>query len=189
MKLDSALGSTEMCPGKQRKTKVDGCGVQGIGSLSKVDPNVFSGIEILSPLDEDLSKVPENPPIPALVGIGQGASCDFPTDSGMVQFAFHSAQTGNNISQTLPESQLSEEHDGELSITTERPNPTIPLISIDTVVEFVSRKEIQQLKKNYSSIVHRSTPRPLSGVGPSAKETFSFQIEKTFLPRRRIYSS
>ena len=79
----------------------------------------------------------------------------------MIQFAPHGSRTGDDISQAFPESQLSEDHDDELRITTEGPYSSIPLIPIDALVEFVSWKEVQQLRKNYSSSVHVPTPRTL----------------------------
>jgi hypothetical protein len=177
-----------MGPREQREAQVDGCAVQGIGGLDKVDANALSRIEILSPLYEDLSIVPEYPPIPILVGIGQRASCYFSTNSGMIQLFFHSVQTGCNVSQAFPEGQLSEDHYDKLSVTTENTNSTVSSISLDTLVEVVSRQKVQQLRETYSSFVHWSTPRPSSGGWASEDENFLFQIEKTFFPRRHFYS-
>lgn len=184
VELDSAFGFPEFRPREKRKAQVYGRGVQGIRGLSEFDPGAFPRIQILGLFDKDLSEVPEDSPVPALVGIGKRAFGDFPTDSGMIQFALHGAQAGGDVSQALPESQLREDHDDELRITTEGPYSSIPLIPIDALVEFVSWKEVQQLRKKYSSSVHVPTPRPLSGEGSLAGETFSFEIEKSFFRRR-----
>jgi len=161
VQLDSAFGLSEFRPREKREAQVDGRGVQGIRGLDKIDPGAFSRIQILGLFDKDLSEVPEDSPIPALVGVGQGASGDFSMDSGMIQFAFHGSQTGDDVSQAFSESQLSEDHDDALRIATEGPYSSIPLIPIDALVEFVSWKEVQQLRKNYSSSVHVPTPRTL----------------------------
>jgi len=188
MELDSAFGLTEFCPGKKGEAEVDGRRVQGIRGLSKIDPGALSRIQLLCLFDKDLSEVPEDSPIPALVGVGKGAFDDFPTDSGMIQFVFQGAQAGGDVSQAFSESQLCKNHGDELRITAEGPYSPIPLITIDTLVELVSWKKIQQLRKNYSTSVHVHTPRPLSGVGSLPGENFSFEIEKSFFRRRHFYS-
>ena len=188
VELDSAFGLSEFRPREKGETQVDGRGVQGIRGLNKIDPSAFSRIQILGLFDKDLSEVPEDSPISGLVGVGKRALGDFSTDSGMIQFALHDPQTGYDVSQAFPESQLSEDHDDELRITTEGPYSSIPLIPLDALVEFVSWKKVQQLRKNYSSSVHVSTPRLLSGEGSLVGETFSFEIEKKLFPRRQFYS-
>lgn len=188
VELDSALGLTKFCPRKQGEAEVDGCGIQCEGGLNKFDAQAFPRIKILSLLDENLGKVPKNPPIPALVGIGQCASGDLAPNSCVIELSLQGVQAGYDVPQTFSESQLGKDHDYELSIAAERSNSPVPLISRDALVELVSRQEIQQLRKNSSSIVHFSTPSPLSGMEKLAGGIFPFQIEKSFLPRRYIYS-
>lgn len=188
VELDSAFGLTEFRPRKKGETQVDGRRVQGIRGLSKIDPGAFSRIQVLSLFDKDLSEVPEDSPIPALVGVGKRTFGDFPTDSSMIQLALQGAQAGGDVSQAFSESQLCKNHGDELRITAEGPYSPIPLITIDTLVELVSWKKIQQLRKNYSSSVHIPTPRPLSGVASLAGENFLFEIEKSFFRQRKLYS-
>ena len=187
VQLDSRLGLPEFRPWEQRKTKVDGRGVQSIRSLHQIDTQLFPEMEFLSTFDENSCEIPENPPIPGLVGVGKGAPGDFSRDSGVIPLALHGAQAGNDVPQTLPKSQLSEDHDHELGITTEGPYATISLILMDTPVELVSRQKVQQLGKNGSSLVHAATPHPLSGEGSSAEGTFQIEVEKSSLPRRNQY--
>jgi len=185
VKLDSAFGSSELSPWKQGKTQIDGRGVQSVCGLNKIDSNAVARVQNLSALDQDLSEVPKDSPIPAFVGIGKGALGDISSDSDTIKPALHHAQARNDIPQAFAVSQLSEYHDHELGIAPDGSRPPVSAIPLDTLFELVSRQEIQQLGKNELPLVHVSTPRPLSGVGNSGAVIFPFQIEKSFLPRRR----
>jgi len=186
--LDSALGVTKVGPREERKAEVDGCGVQSISCFDKVYADTLPSIEMARALNEDLREIPEYSPVSTLVGVGQGAFCNVSTYSCVIQLAPHGSEAGYNVSQTLSESQLSEHHSHEVAVATENPNAIVALVSFDALVELVARQKIQQLSKYYSSLVHGTTPRPLSGEGSFCWRTILVQIEKSILPRRYIYS-
>ncbi len=187
VKLDSALGSSELCPWEQRKAKIDGCGVQSIRGLDQVDTQALSVKKILSAFDEDLREIPEDPPVSAFVGVGKGAPGDLVAEPSVIQFPLHGTQACDDVPQTLSIGQLSEDHDHELGIATEASNAPIALISLDTLVELVSRQEIQNLRKYNPPLVHASTPHQLSGVRQSAGEISSVEIEKSTYPWICLY--
>ena len=187
VKLDSALGSSELCPWEQRKAKIDGCGVQRIRSLDQVDTQAFPEKKILSAFDEDLREISEDPPVSAFVGVGKGAPGDLVAEPSVIQFPLHGTQACDDVPQTLSIGQLSEDHDHELGIATEASDAPIPSISMDTLVEFVSRQEIQDLRKYKPPLVHVSTPDQLSGVGQSAGGISSVEIEKSTRPWFCLY--
>jgi len=85
VKLDSAFGSSELGPWKQGKTQIDGRGVQSVCGLNKIDSKAVARIQNLSTLDQDLSEVSKNSPIPAFVGIRKGALGDI-SDFGYLKW-------------------------------------------------------------------------------------------------------
>src|ERR1700730_19220337 len=70
VKLDRALGLSEIGPGKHRKTQIDGRGIQGVHSSIEVHPQIRIGIKRSGNLDESPRKVGIDPPISMLVSLG-----------------------------------------------------------------------------------------------------------------------
>src|SRR5437867_777978 len=74
VQFHSALGATEAGPRKQRQTQVDGRRVQCIHRRVQIQAQVCIGIKWSSDLNEALSEIGVDPPIAALVGIGQSGA-------------------------------------------------------------------------------------------------------------------
>ena len=74
VQFDGSLASAKLGPGKQRKTKIDGRRIEGVGRLIEIDGEGIVGIEFPGMGDEDVSEVAVDAPIAPLVGIGQGTA-------------------------------------------------------------------------------------------------------------------
>ncbi len=162
--LYSAFGLLEFCLGIKGKTLLDGCRVQGIGGLNKIGPGAFLKIQVLVLFGKELSEVFEDPPISAIVDFVKRAYGDFSAVSRMIQFALQCTQACCDTHQAFSESLLCKDHCNEPLVTTEGPYSSIPLVTIETLVELGAWKKIEHLRKNYSSGVHIPTPLSLSAI-------------------------
>ena len=110
MKLDSSLALSKDGPGEKRQTQIDGGGIQGIYCLSQFYTEVLADIKFSGLVDQDLSEIGVDSPVPHLVGIGQGISGNFPAYTHVIEFVLGSPETGLNISQAFPVGQLGKRH-------------------------------------------------------------------------------
>jgi len=76
---------SKVCPGKDGETQIDRRGIEGIDGLIDLDAEVFVEIKTACYMDQGLSQVGVNPPIPLFVGIGQCTAGNLGTDAHMVQ--------------------------------------------------------------------------------------------------------
>ena len=74
MELYRSFVLSELCPGKERQAEVDDRGVQCIYCLIQLHAEGVACIELPGSGDQDLGEVGIDPPVPYLVGIGQGVS-------------------------------------------------------------------------------------------------------------------
>ena len=161
VEFDRALSLSELRPREQRQTQIDGRRIERVGCLLQGHAEVVSGIQSSGDTDQDLAKVGINAPVSFFVGVGERASRDLGSDSCMVKFGLHSAETGFDVSQALAVGQLCECHAAKLICAEEFPCPVISLVSPYAPVEFVGREEVHQLGKDNPSGVHRPFPSAL----------------------------
>jgi hypothetical protein len=90
MKLDSALALSKDGPGEKRQTQIDGSGIQGVYCLFQFYPKVLADIKFSGLVDQDLSEIGVDSPVPHLVGIGQGISGNFPAYAHVIEFVLGS---------------------------------------------------------------------------------------------------
>jgi len=89
--LDGALVLAELGPREQRQTQVDRRGVQCVEAVRQVHADRIVGIEWAGDADQDLREVGVDPPVVALVGIGQRGARHAATEAHVVQLAAHRA--------------------------------------------------------------------------------------------------
>jgi hypothetical protein len=94
VQLDRAFGPTKLRPGKQRKTKVDGGGIQGINRGVEIETGrrLVAQVKLFGPPDEDLSEVGVDSPVALMVGVGEVAVRDRAVDAHVVEFRLDYAQ-------------------------------------------------------------------------------------------------
>ena len=79
--FDCSLALAKPGPRKQGKTKIDGRGIQCVNGLFQFDCELVASIQNTGFVEQDLGKVGIDPPIPILVGVGQGAGGDSASNS------------------------------------------------------------------------------------------------------------
>ena len=154
VKLDRRLGFAEVSPREEREAQIDNRGVESVSRLIQLDSEVFPGVKLFRPIDQNLGQVGPDAPVPPFVGFGQGVAADSGVKSGMIQFGAHGAQTGFDVAQALPAGELSESHSQKLIEAGKKMDPVIALILCHTAMKFVLGQEIQELSKNDSTLVH-----------------------------------
>ncbi len=101
VELDGALVATELRPGKQRKTQVDGGGIEGVDGLLQGYVEVFVDIQPSGLADEDGREVGVDAPVASLVGLGQRVAGHGRPEAGMVELVAHRPQTRLDVAQAL----------------------------------------------------------------------------------------
>ena len=163
--FDGPLASAKSPPGEQRKTQIDGGGIQGVGALLQGQAEVLSGIELSGPAHQHLGEVGPDAPVSGLVGVGQGASGDSATDANMIELGLDGAQTRLRVAQTFPIGELGEDHTKELIEAGKLAHPVVALIATNALVELVLGQEVHQLREHHLSRVHQ----PLLSTGTRRK--------------------
>jgi hypothetical protein len=72
----------------------------------------------------------------------------------MIELFAHGSQTGFDIPETFPVSELSKSHAEILIQAGKASYSVIAVVSLDAIAEFVHWQEVHQLSKNYSSGIH-----------------------------------
>ena len=72
--FDGGLVAPELSPGEKRKAQIDGCGIEGVGSVIQGNAKIFVSIKLACALDKCLGKVGIDPPISVFVGFGQSTA-------------------------------------------------------------------------------------------------------------------
>lgn len=85
MKFDCALAFSELGPGEKRQAQVDSGRIQDTSRLIEIDAEGICGVNFPGFCDEDVSEIGINPPIPVLIGVGQGVAGDLPSDTQMIK--------------------------------------------------------------------------------------------------------
>ena len=145
MEFDPTLAFAKSSPREERKTEIDGAGVEGIHRLPKLEAQLLFAVQLSGDGDEHLRKVGIDAPVSVLVGLGQGTARDLASDAGVIELGLKGPQTGLNISKTLSIGQLRESHAQELIQTRELAEPVIAPVTAHALVEFVSWQEVHQL--------------------------------------------
>jgi len=129
------------CHQGTRETQIDRGGIQGVNGLVELQSKVFVCIQQPGDLDQRVSKIGIDAPIPFFVGIGQGASGDSASYPCVIELGLYGPQACLDVAKTLPIGQLSKGHAEELIETRKASNPLLPSIQLNTFVEFVFRKK------------------------------------------------
>ena len=85
MKFDGSLVFPKPRPWKERETQVYGCGIEGIDCLLQLNPKVFVAIERSGDTNQYPGEVGVDTPISVFVGMGQGTSGDFASNTHVIK--------------------------------------------------------------------------------------------------------
>lgn len=155
VEFDSTLSLSELRPREQRQAQIDGRRIERIRRLLQVHTEVVSGIQFSGDANENLREVGINAPVSFFVCVGEGASRYLGSDSRMVKFGLHGAETSFDVSQALAVRQLSEGHAEKLIATGKVLDPVVALVSVDTGQESPHGHVLDDLREDNLSAVHR----------------------------------
>lgn len=137
VQLDGPLVLSESGPREKGKTQIDGGGVEGIGRFVQIGDEAVVSIEILGDANQHVCKVGKDAPISVVVGVRQCASGNPAADSHVIELGGLCSQTGLDIPQTFPVSQLGKGQAEKLIQRGETLGLVIAVIPFDTATKFV----------------------------------------------------
>ena len=153
VQFDGCFGSPEVCPREHRQTQIDGRGIDRINHLVEIEPIRIFGIEPPGLANEDLSERFVNPPVPMFVGVGQVGPGDVPANAHCVEMCA-TTQTGFDVPQALPKSNLREGHCEKLISGGHASTASLHRVKPNTTIELLSVNEVGDLGEYQSSSVH-----------------------------------
>ena len=89
VEFDGGLLLAEVGPREQRKTQVDGGGVQRIQACIQIDADRIARVQRPCCGNQDLRKICEDPPMTRLIGIGQSGARNLTSKSHVIELASH----------------------------------------------------------------------------------------------------
>ena len=156
MQFDGSLVSPEASPWEQRKTQVDGGGIERVQACIQVDADRIAGVQRSSDGDQDLRKIREDPPLARFVGVRQSRARHLASKSHVVEFAADRVETRFDVTQAFAVCELSEAHCQKLVPTGKALLLMITVIPTYTLLELVPRKMLHELRENSLANVHPS---------------------------------
>ena len=137
MQFHGAFVSSELGPGEKREAKIDGGGVQGIGSLIQFDTEGIVGVEAARLSDESLCKVGVDSPISDLVGMSERIAGDIPSETHVIEFPSSRTKASFDVPEAFPIGQLSEGHTEKLVPARKVFDLVLAVVSLNAFLEFV----------------------------------------------------
>jgi hypothetical protein len=155
MQLHPSLGGAEACPGEDGEAEIDGGGIQRVDRLLQFQIEGVARIMAACFADQHLRELGEDPPVPPLVGIGQGAADNSATDAHVVELLGHGSEADLDVAQALAVGELREGHREELVPAGEAAKSMVAAIPLHTVGKRLVRNEAHELREDGASLVHR----------------------------------
>ena len=140
--LDRRLGRAEMCPRKDRQTKIDGRRVERIDRVGEVETQILVDIQPSRLGDQALGQLRVNAPVARLVGIGQRRAPHRIAEAHGIEFRGLHRQAGFDVAQAFPVDQLGKRHGAIMLGAGQRPHPLIATVPRDNPGERAPRQKI-----------------------------------------------
>src|SRR5690554_496699 len=156
MHLYTSLILTELSPWTKLETETDGAAVESINHIVNIKPELVFRVKRSDFLDEDLSQLGINMPVPILVGFCQRVSRNRITNAAVIQLSDYSQriQARFDITQATLICILSHAHNKKLIVAGKVPNTIITLILGDYFVKISTRYELHNLSEDCLSEIH-----------------------------------
>jgi hypothetical protein len=106
--------------------------------LIQFDPKGVVGIEATRLADENLGKVGIDAPIPDLIGMSQSVAGDIAAKTHMIEFSLSRTETGFDVSEALPISELSKRHAEKLVPARKVFDFVVAMVTLNAFVKFVN---------------------------------------------------
>ncbi len=163
VQFDRGLGTTKRGPRKQGQTQIDRRGVQRVDRVRQVQAQIFCGVQGVRLLDQALGEVGIDPPVSALVGIGQGGPFHGGANTHVLQLGGLRRQTGLDIAQAFAIGQLGKSQDPKVFGAGQGTHTIIATIAGDDSGKGGPRQAIHQLRKQRLADIHRESSRGYPG--------------------------
>ena len=153
MHFKASLTMMESCPWTQCQTQFNGAAIKGANHFIKVNPKLFSFVQLLSFLYQDIAKVLIYTPILFLVRFRK---CRFwhNLKSRPIQVLRTKIKSSLNISQATAISELCKAHYQELISAIELYSMPITVISFDALAEFILGEKRNKLREDCFAFIH-----------------------------------
>jgi len=129
VKLDRAVIPSDLGPGEEGQTEIDGGGIQSVDDLVRLGVQGIFGADAAGHGDDLLGGGGVDAPIPPLVDLGQRASGHAAPDAKVVEPVAKSPEVGFDVSEAFPVGELGEAHAKELVPAAEASNPAVAVVS------------------------------------------------------------
>jgi len=142
-----------MRPGKDRQAQIDGGSINGINHLVEIKTVGVTDIQPSRLADENLSECFVNAPVSMLVRVSQICSGNVTSNAHCIAVSATS-ETGFNVAETLPESDLCEGHRDELVSSGHTPAFPRHRMQRHTALKLLAVQRIENLSEYQASSVH-----------------------------------
>ncbi len=118
------------------------------------DTEVVVQVQLAGGVDQGLSEVGVDAPVPRLVGVGRGVARDRSANAHVVELAVLGAQAGLDVAKALPVGQLGERHAAELVEAGERLDLVMAPVAPDAAPQRVHGEMVHHLGEDEAVGVH-----------------------------------
>jgi hypothetical protein len=133
---------------------VDEC----IDGLVQLQAQCVGGVQLPRDPNQGLGELAVQAPVAPLVGIGQIAAREIAAQSEVIRLGGVRFETGLDVPQTLPKSDLRERHTQELVQATERANIEVAAILGHQTTKGMPRGKLHHLGEDELACVHPDLP-------------------------------
>lgn len=148
MQLHRRLGLAKRRPGKERATRIDRRGIEGIDRFGDLDGHRFGEVKIAGDADQALRELEIDAPVAFFVGIGQRAFAHVAANAKVVELPRLRTQATFDIPQALAVGQLRKGHAQELIQATESANVEIAAVLHHQPPKRMPRREYHHLRED-----------------------------------------
>lgn len=153
MHLETSFAMMESCLWAQCQTQLNGTAVKSANHFIKVNPKLFSFIQLLSLLYQDIAKVLIDTPILFLVRLCK-SRFRHNLKSRPIQVLRTKIKSSLNISQATAISELCKAHYLKLISATELYSMPVTIISFDAFAKFILGEERHKLREDCFAFIH-----------------------------------
>ena len=157
--LGRSLGRAKVRPGKQAQTKVDDYRIERVDGLLEFQRGRFVGARSARSTAHALRPIGIDPPIPLLVGVGQGAATHSAPKAHLVEQFGTRGKRGLQIAQALSECELREGHRRPLNVTSKVLHARVSIVAIHLAEKSLAVAQAHHLSK-YGRSAHPPRLRP-----------------------------
>jgi hypothetical protein len=174
MHLDTGFGASEMSPREETEREIDRGGsdlrentcrrqpagrgeaevIQSLNHVLQFQSEILSGIENMRLAHESFGQVFPEPPVPLLVGIGQGGLGNSFSKTKMVENFASCVETGGDLAQSFPPGQLRKGHADQMLSTPKMPNLALGIVALDQTGKRLAIYQFEDLGEDVEASVH-----------------------------------